>query len=345
MALKDEVYKKIDIPILTITGHFDGDQPGAMHYFNKHMTFGKPEIKNKHYLIVGPWSHGGTRHPRKKLAGLEFGDNALVNMEQLHLDWYDWILKGKAKPRFLKKRICYYMMNENQWRYCDHLNEISNGKLMFFLSSNGAKAQDVFSSGFLKPCSPKGRQAADAFQYDPLKLMSKEEYVRQANASFLDQGAAFQQDKLIYHSQPLKYVVEIAGTIKLTLFIKLNVPDTDLGIRLYEIRPDGQSILLAQDFLRARYRKSLARPELVTPGKIYKYIFDKSYFFARMLHRGSRLRLIVSGLNTPVFEKNYNSGGVVSQETAKDSRTAIITLYHDKKHPSKLELPVFRKKD
>ena len=42
------------------------------------------------------------------------------------------------------------------------------------------------------------------------------------------------------------------------------------------------------------------------------------------------------------MEKNYNSGGVVAAETAKDARTAHITLYHDAKHSSFLEVPVVK---
>jgi predicted acyl esterase len=56
------------------------------------------------------------------------------------------------------------------------------------------------------------------------------------------------------------------------------------------------------------------------------------------------LRLIISSLNTPGLQKNYNSGGVVAEETAKDARTAAIKLYHDAKHPSSLELPIVLKK-
>ena len=45
-------------------------------------------------------------------------------------------------------------------------------------------------------------------------------------------------------------------------------------------------------------------------------------------------------MNTPSAEKNYNSGGVVAKETAKDARTAHVQLLHDAEHPSALELPV-----
>jgi len=42
------------------------------------------------------------------------------------------------------------------------------------------------------------------------------------------------------------------------------------------------------------------------------------------------------------LQKNYNSGGVVSEESGTDAQTAHVTLYHDAAHPSFLELPVVR---
>src|SRR5579871_4058246 len=48
-------YGKIDIPILTITGHYDGDQIGAMTYYRRHMQHGNESAKARHFLIIGPW--------------------------------------------------------------------------------------------------------------------------------------------------------------------------------------------------------------------------------------------------------------------------------------------------
>ena len=39
-------------------------------------------------------------------------------------------------------------------------------------------------------------------------------------------------------------------------------------------------------------------------------------------------------------EKNYNSGGVVAEETGKDARTVTVSLYHDAQHPSSLFVPI-----
>jgi predicted acyl esterase len=122
----------------------------------------------------------------------------------------------------------------------------------------------------------------------------------------------------------------------------MDVPDTDLEADLYEILPGGESVFLTGAAVRARYRESLRQEKLVTVGKAEEYVFDNFTFFSRRIARGSRLRLFVHCLNTPSTEKNYNSGGVVALETAKDAKTAHLTLLHDAEHQSMLELPVVK---
>ena len=109
---------------------------------------------------------------------------------------------------------------------------------------------------------------------------------------------------------------------------------------MYEILSDGGSILLSQDVLRARYRHSLEEEELVTPGVVERYEFSRFPFAARRLAKGSRLRLVVRGPNSIYWQKNRNSGGDVSRETAADARVAHVKVYHDPEHPSHLEVPL-----
>lgn len=92
--------------------------------------------------------------------------------------------------------------------------------------------------------------------------------------------------------------------------------------------------------MRARYRESLRRAKAVPPGAIERYEFSGFPFFSRRIGQGSRLRLLVASPNTRMLQKNYNGGGVVADETAKDARTARISLHHDAEHPSVLELPI-----
>src|SRR5579871_1561919 len=84
MAPTTEDYRKLAIPILTVTGHYDDDQIGAMTYYHRHMQYGTDAAKANHYLIIGPWDHAGTRTPRKEVAGLTFGDASMLDLNQLH---------------------------------------------------------------------------------------------------------------------------------------------------------------------------------------------------------------------------------------------------------------------
>ena len=113
------------------------------------MKYAKEEIKKNHYLIIGPWDHGGTRNPQKELLGLKFEDNAVLDMDQLHLEWYDWHLKGKKRPQFLKDRVAYYVMGENKWKYAPTLEDVYNDEQTLYLWSENGKANDVFHSGKL----------------------------------------------------------------------------------------------------------------------------------------------------------------------------------------------------
>lgn len=115
-----------------------------------------------------------------------------------------------------------------------------------------------------------------------------------------------------------------------------------LSFSLFEIMPDGSSVLLAQDFMRARYRDSLRQEKLVKSGEINRYEFKSFNWFSRRVSEGSRLRLLLKSPNSYSLQKNYNSGGVVADESAKDARTAHITVYHDAQHPSVLELPTVK---
>jgi predicted acyl esterase len=109
-----------------------------------------------------------------------------------------------------------------------------------------------------------------------------------------------------------------------------------------EILRDGSSVLLANDVKRARYRESLRAAKPVPPGEVLCYEFTSFNWISRKVAAGSRLRLVFASPNTIQLQKNYNSGGDVSRETAKDARKAHVTLYHDADHPSRLEVPVVK---
>lgn len=73
-----EDYATLDIPILSITGYYDGDQLGAF-YYNNHLKYGGKSATDKHYLLIGPYDHGGSLwHPSPIQNGISIGKEALI---------------------------------------------------------------------------------------------------------------------------------------------------------------------------------------------------------------------------------------------------------------------------
>ena len=188
-------------------------------------------------------------------------------------------------------------------------------------------------------------ESSDMFTYDPLDT-TRGEMVDgtdpKEKTAGIDQTYALSigNDGLVYHTDPLPNETPLVGCPALTLWVSIDTPDVDLSADLYEIQPDGTSVALWSDIRRLRYRESLREAKLVKPGEIVKCDFNPGLFVARRLMKGSRLRLVVTAVNSILWQKNYCSGGVVAEETAKDARTCHVHVYHDAPHASAIQLPL-----
>jgi putative CocE/NonD family hydrolase len=333
-------FQRIGIPILTITAHYDDDQPGALFYYRSHMAHGTEAAKARHYLILGPWDHAGTRTPKREVGGLVFGEKALTDMNDLHRQWYDWTMKDGPRPALLQKRVLNYVMDREEWTSADTLEELTPKTETLYLSS-GAGAGSLFKAGGLRTTPGEG---SDTYVNDPLDTRPGEWQKVEIPNYLTDQHLplSIEGDGLVYQTDPLPKDQEITGAVSLKMFLKMDVPDTDLEALLYLVEPEGRTVLLTADSLRARYRESYATEHLVTPGVVLPYDFHSFTVFSWRVRKGSRLRLLVHSPNSIFLEKNYNSGGVVADETAAVARTAHVTLVHDAQHPSALTIPLGR---
>lgn len=345
-------YAKLSIPILTITGSHDGDQPGALFHYREHMKNASPEARGRHYLVIGPWDHAGTRTPAAAFGGLTFGPASLVDLPQLHLDWYGWTMQGGPKPKFLQKNVAYYVMGAEHWRYADTLDAVTAESRPYFLDSNGS-ATDVLASGSLRPKQPPeqppkqppeqpGSDKPDQYTYDPRDVGSAPLEASLDPELLTDQSLLYAQrgKQLVYHTVVFGKNTEISGAFRLSAWIAIDQPDTDFAVGVYEIRADGTSILLTTDVLRARYRQSLREPKLITTKAPLRYDFERFAFVSREIRQGSRLRLSIAPVNSIYSQKNFNSGKNVSDESMQDARPVIVRLYHDRAHPSALYVPL-----
>ncbi len=334
-----EHYSRISIPILTITGIYDGNQLGALTHYREHLKNCPLAARAQHFLVIGPWDHLGTRVPKREFAGLKVGPASLVDLPKLHLEWYAWTMQGGPKPEFLQKNVAYYLMGAEKWRYADTLEEITVRTEPFYLQST-ANPTDVFHSGTLT-AEPPMKCEPDHYIYDPqdVSLAALESTIDPENRVDHRLTYASVGKQLVYHSAPFETDAEICGFFKLTAWLAIDQPDTDFFVSIYEIDIDGTAIQLTSDCMRARYRESLREQNLVSTKAPLRYDFERFMFVTRQVKEGNRLRLVIGPLNSIYWQKNYNSGGVVAEESMKDARPVTVRLFHDGAHPTVLHVP------
>jgi putative CocE/NonD family hydrolase len=339
-----EDYAKLGIPILTITGMYDGDQQGALTHYRNYMSSATPAGRARHLLVIGPWDHAGTRTPKADVGGLTFGPASLVDLPQLHLDWYAWTMQGGKRPDFLKKPVMYYVTGGETWRAADSLDAITAEMRPYYLASYGSGARDVLNGGSLVPAKADANSAGiDSYSYDPSDTsVTSLEAADTSDAYLTDQRMVYALNgrELVYHTPMLDKDTEMSGFPRLSAWLEIDQPDTDFTVSLYEILADGSSVLLSSDVMRARYRRGERNPEPVALHTPLLYDFNSFTFMSRQVRKGSRLRLVFGPADSSSFERNFNAGGVVADETAKDARKVVVGLFHDQAHPSVLYIPV-----
>jgi hypothetical protein len=239
----------------------------------------------------------------------------------------------------LQKPVAYYVMGAERWRYADTLEGVSAQSQPYFLDSS-RNAADVLAAGALGPQAGSGKP--DHYVYDPHDLSLAADESNSDPGDLTDQRADYARrgKLLVYHSAPFDKDTEISGFFKLSAWIGIDQPDTDFAVSISEIRPDGRSIALTSDAIRARYRESSREPKLVPTHAPQRYDFEHFTFVSRQVAKGSRLRLTIAPINSIFSEKNYNAAKPVAEQSMSDARTVTVTLFHDRAHPSALYVPL-----
>lgn len=331
-----EQYSELSLPILTITGIYDGDQLGALTYYRMHL---KHCSTAQHYLVIGPWDHAGTREPKSEFYGLKVGPESLLDLTRLHLEWYAWAMRDGAKPALLEKEVAFYVMGAEAWRHADSLDDITARHERWYLSA-ACNPTDPFRSGALAD-KPPTQSEPDEYVHDPrdFGMAELESAIDPYDATDQRLVHAKAGRQLAYHSTAFERDTDLAGFFKLSLWLSIDRPDTDFQADLYEIGLDGASTRLTSDAIRARYRKNLRQAELIKTTEPLLYELTRFNFVARRIKQGSRLRLTIGPIHSIYSQKNYGRGGVVAEETVDEGRPVTVKLYHDEAHPSALHVP------
>jgi putative CocE/NonD family hydrolase len=140
------------------------------------------------------------------------------------------------------------------------------------------------------------------------------------------------QDVLVYTSAPLERDVEIIGQVRVELYVKSSLQNTDFFVRLCDVFPDGKSINLSDAIIRLGPEQF----KLAENG-ILKVEFDL-WPTANCFKIGHCVRVQVSSGSHPRYTRNNGSGEPLG--SAVELRPADQQVFHDPLHPSAVFLPV-----
>ena len=326
--------KKLTIPVFHAGGWYDSEFTSSIiANFNtlKEKAASKTARQNQK-LIIGPWVHS---HDMLNMVGeLDFGmraSGALIDITGKHLNWFDHWLKGKDNGITKEPNIKIFVMGKNIWRDENEWPLARTKYVPYYFHSKG-KANSRAGDGVINANKPL-KEASDRYVYDPASPVQSNEMA----GAWDQRDIEDRKDVLVYSSGKLTVDLEVTGPVEVHLWAASSAKDTDFTAKLVDVWPDGKAYNILDGIIRARYRKSIARKELLTPGKVYQYKIELGST-SNVFKAGHQIRIEISSSNFPKWERNLNTGN----STGKDSeiKTAKQTIMHSQEFSSHILLPV-----
>lgn len=332
-------FRKIDIPILTTTGFFDDDQRGAIYYYNRHHQFGNKEAVNKHHLLIGPYDHasgqGGVVKPM--ISSYRIDSAAMIGLNDIVLQWFNYTLRGGKKPEFLKDRVSVFVLGENKWRYFPSVQAMAKDTLQYRLDAGSPSIKDsgqLLSNGKI----PSGRFADLHFSTVP-GSMDTIDVFSMYDGKIVNN--VFKKNEILqFRSAVLEKDITISGSFMADLYLSLTAPDADLFIGIWELSSDGQRWPLSQTYQRLSFSQDKSVRKLLQKNKVYRVVFDQAHWITKRISKGSRLLFVIASLTGTYFQKNYGSGKPTSAENGNDGREIKLTIHTTTRYPSAIRVPV-----
>jgi uncharacterized protein len=327
-----ENHAEMDVAVLGVTGWWDMASCGAPLNFEA-MRAGPAAGRQK--LVIGPWPHWVNL--RRELTGLDFGEHAIVELDNYVIRFYDRWLKGLRNGIDDEKPVYVFVTGANEWWAEDEWPLPGTQDLPLYFHSQG-RANGLLGDGVLSTEPPESEQP-DVFKYDPAAAMRVLWSLQEGPMD--DRVATTRDDCLCYTSAPLSEPLDVVGSVTCRLYASSSALDTDWHIRLVDVHPDGSARFLCKGALRARFRESFEEPTLLKPGKPTLFEVAMDVCGVRFLP-GHQIRLELMSSWFTNYDRNLNSG---AENFFKDATTVVATqrVHHERGLASRVVLPTVRR--
>lgn len=278
----DKEFSNIDIPILSLTGYYDFNQTGTLYYYKSHL---KNSHSKEHYLLLGPYTHFGVqnKHPNKNIGAFELDKSALLNLEKLKFQWFDYVFKKGKKPTVLKNHICFQVIGRDNWEYASNLNTTSNDTLTFYLSNKKVNTSYILDSNDIIPNQLIESQYVDYNNRTDFDSWNKKTATEIISTNLND------LDNITFYSVPLKEDIILSNSFFGNLTFRTNQNDADIEIIIYEKTIDNKYFTIVREHFRSSFILSPSDPQQLLPNQISTVPISNTMFVGKKLNKGSQI--------------------------------------------------------
>lgn len=307
--------KPMDVPMLHIGGWYDLMLRGTLRVYHEVSA----RSRKPQRLIIGPWMH----MPWGRLAGADFGPEAVSGIDALQIAWFDRFLKGIDNGADRIDPVLLFDLTAKTWRSFSAWPQPQHHA--FYLSSDGLAATTM--SGRLREQTP-ARPATDTIVNDPWRPVPSFGG-HNAEAGGMQERSAIDDrpDVLVYSTAPLRASLALAGEVELSVYVSADQPSFDLSAVLSRVAPDGRTFNLTQG--HARVDNNGRGPVQVGMRAV-----------CATLSAGDSLRLSLAGANFPAFPVNPGTGATATEARLIDGRIISLSVFSGGTAPSHLALPI-----
>lgn len=305
-------FAKIDIPVLTTTGYYDGGQMGALYTFREHHKYAPLA---PHYLVIGPYDHisgqRGTLNPIGRVIGpvvrgYQLDSVAHMDIGELRYKWFDFVFKGAPRPDLLRDVVNYQVMGSNVWKHASSISRMANRTKSLKLGRNVDQVVDL-------------ADRTDVARWGPTRdLLDPSSSERAIIDTAVNIAHSF-----VINGDPLQEETEISGLFSGKLDFITNKKDFDVSITLFERTPDGKYFQLSYHWMRMSYAADRTRRNLLIPGKRQQISFESNRLTSKRFAKGSRIVAVIAIIKNPTTQINYGTGREVSSESIADAREPL----------------------
>jgi uncharacterized protein len=348
---------EVRVPTLHVAGWWDAENlGGALDIYDKVEPLDR---KNINRIVVGPWAHGQwARGPNSHLGDYDFGsDSVKFYQQEIEARFFAHYLKDKGTLDLAEATM--FQTGSNKWKSYKTWPPTDKVAMQdLFLRADGRLT--------LAPSSHEGRAFAE-FISDPQKpvpytkrpIMGFWQGLKGSEAPRFQRGGIlwkvedqrFVQDRpdvLSFTTEPLTKEREVTGRIVAHLFASTSGTDSDWVVKLIDVYPEiypakpemgGFQLMIADEVLRGKFRKSFGKPEALEPEKVSEFVIDlrtRNHCF----REGHKIMVQVQSTWFPLIDRNPQKFVNIPTATAADYHAARQRVYCTEEYPSRIRLSV-----